>query len=169
MKSSCIRCNEPFEHPPGRYTVCPECRRAASRAAKKRWANHSSTATKSIASDHDENFLRRLCVRSATEVSEICGLSRDQVLRTERQAIRKLREHKHQLEEVRSLSAADDRPVQHKYSELDLLDFQISVGEWWALADHLAAVGKTSERDECIAQIGRFQRKISEYLNNAVS
>lgn len=165
METFCHRCHQPFEHPPGRFSVCSPCKEQVARAAKKRW--HSEVG--SLSSDHDESWMRKLCVRSATEVGALCGLSRDQVLRTERQAIRKLREQKHQLEEVRSMSAADDKPVERHYSELDLLDFQISVGEWWALADHLAAVGKISERDECIAQIGRFQRKISEYLTSALS
>lgn len=59
MTSHCIKCGEPFKHPPGRYTVCPSCKAAVARAAKKRWKKEKG----SIACGGDEGWLRKLCVK----------------------------------------------------------------------------------------------------------
>ncbi len=161
MTSNCIKCGDPFEHPPGRFTVCPPCKIAVARAAKKRWKKEQG----SLASDLDENWLKKLCVKSAAEVGKSFGLSRDQVLLIERKAIRKLREQKHILEAACDEVLADGHRAKPPVISSDLIDFQISVGEWWAVADHFSATGKDSEQIECVAQIGAFQKKIAGYLN----
>lgn len=169
MNSPCRRCGQPFEHPTRRFTVCPACRRAVSRSAKKRWKKQARETIRSIAPDQDDDwFLKRLCIRSAREVGEICGLSRDQVLAIERRAIRKLRENLADLEEIRHLSSGDTQTVGDRRSGLDLIDFQMSVGEWWALAEHFRDLGKEVESRECVSQIMRFQRNIRGYLSHFV-
>jgi len=163
MESLCHRCRQPFEHPRGRFTVCPPCKSQVAKAAKRKW----HTQAGSLHHDHDENWIRKLCVKSASEVGELCGLSRDQVLLIERRAIRKLREQKHVLEAARDEISIE--PIEAPLSDLDLLDFQISVGEWWAMADHFADLGKETERQQCIAEIGKFQKNITNYLTAALS
>lgn len=157
MTSECNKCDEPFEHPPGRFTVCPACKLAVARAAKKRWKKEQG----SLAEDLDENWLKKLCVKSAAEVGKVFGLSRDQVLLIERKAIRKLREQKEvlktALEEASEISELPAPPP-------DLIEVQMAVGEWWSVADHFSDMGKYSERRECVAQIEKFQGKIAEYL-----
>ena len=159
MTSHCIKCGEPFKHPPGRYTVCPSCKAAVARAAKKRWKKEKG----SIACGGDEGWLRKLCVKSAPEVGKELGISRDQVLTIERCAIRKLREHKDVLkeayEELQEAKSPEPAP-------LDLIGFQMAVGEWWAMADHFSDIGRNAEQSECVAQIRAFQRKIADFLNS---
>ena len=159
MTSDCTKCGDLFEHPPGRFTVCPRCKLAVARAAKKRWKKEQG----SIACDLDENWLKKLCVKSAAEVGKAFGLSRDQVLLIERKAIRKLREQKDVLKAA--CEECSEQPQSPEPTPFDLIDFQMSVGEWWAVADHFSATGKDSERHECVARIGAFQKKIAEYLN----
>jgi len=162
MTSNCDRCGKPFEHPAGRFTVCSPCKAAVARAAKKRWKKEQG----SIAYDLDENWLKKLCVKSATEVGKVFGLSRDQVLLIERRAIRKLREQKHILKVACEEAMESQSTPLKTIVPLDLIDFQISVGEWWAVADHCSDTGKNAERMECLAQITAFQNKIAGYLNS---
>ncbi len=164
MIADCTRCGEPFEHPPGRFTVCPACKLAVARAAKKRWKREQGSVADG---QMDINWFKQLCVRSAAEVGKVFGLSRDQVLLVERKAIRKLREHK------RALAAAREearREIGGSFTIppptlMDLIDIQISVGEWWAEAEHCSATGKDFERRQCEAQIGAFQKKLGEFLD----
>ena len=37
------------------------------------------------------------------------------------------------------------------------------------MADHFADLGKETERQECITEIGKFQKRITNYLNTALS
>lgn len=48
-----------------------------------------------------------------------------------------------------------------------LLDYQLRVADWWQTHDRIAALGLTTEAQQCLKEISAFQRAIARELEKA--
>ena len=104
---------------------------------------------------------------SHREIAEALHLNADTVADIERRVLLKIRKSP-ELQELWRNFIEDGCPVplpeSENHSAMALLDYQLSVADWWSLHDKIVAYGGTDEAVECLREIAQFQERIGKFL-----
>lgn len=172
---TCVKCKSPFllEVPEGAVfrkdgRVCPKCVKIRSKQADRR-----KLKRRRLLPDEPKAYSlekRSVSLLTPFEVAQRLKVTTDNVVKIERRALAKLREHPELRELFRKwMEDGGHAPVNGlrrlmRRPDERLLEWQMGVSEFWEAHDKLQGLGRRKEALQCRAEIRRFQNLLKRSL-----
>lgn len=170
----CLGCGDIFEYIRRKPKWCRECRKEKLYVSIKRYKRRIRKLTnKGDREEHfggNSNFLASVGGASHEEIASRLDIKKKQVEELERRALLKIRDNPELKnlwdtlkQELAEGAVIDGQSLAVNKGEL-LLEYQLSVADWWQTHDDIVEQGCSNEALELLDEIAQFQRKISEAL-----
>jgi hypothetical protein len=158
MRGRCVKCSKPFSYESlGRKrVVCDKCLRENLKSHMLR----RRQSQKSLETEEGSRALDAagISLMNREQVAKLQGVSTKRVHQIERDALAKIRNHPEAKKLFKFWMQEGCPTTQHRPKDPAeaLLEWHMSLAEWWGLYDEMCLRGLSNEAQQCQAQIKDF-------------